>query len=101
MSDLFESNDLVDNVPEFSVSDISRAIKKMIEGEFSYVKIRGELGRVSKPASGHIYLDIKDEKSVLSGIVWKPNFQIICSSRRRYGGCSNRKNDGVWWTIKI
>ena len=77
MSDLFESNDLVDNVPEFSVSDISRAIKKMIEGEFSYVKIRGELGRVSKPASGHIYLDIKDEKSVLSGIVWKPNIQSL------------------------
>ena len=57
MSDLFDANDLVENIPEFSVSDLSVAIKRSIEGEFSHVRVKGEIGRVSKPASGHLYLD--------------------------------------------
>jgi exodeoxyribonuclease VII large subunit len=59
------------NSPEFSVTEISGAIKRVIEGEFSHVRIKGEVGRVSKPRSGHIYLDLKDDKSVISGVIWK------------------------------
>jgi exodeoxyribonuclease VII large subunit len=59
------------NSPEFSVSDISGAIKRLIEGEFSHVRIRGEVGRVSRPRSGHVYLDLKDDRAVISGIMWK------------------------------
>lgn len=59
------------NQPEFSVSEISGAIKRVIEGEFSHVRIRGEIGRVSFPRSGHVYLDLKDERAVLSGVIWK------------------------------
>ena len=77
MTDLFDANDLDENIPEFSVSDISVAIKRHIEGSFSYVRVKGELGRVTKPASGHIYLDIKDEKSVLAGIIWKGTDQNL------------------------
>ena len=77
MIDLFDANDLDENIPEFSVSDISVAIKRHIEGSFSYVRVKGELGRVTKPASGHIYLDIKDEKSVLAGIIWKGTDQNL------------------------
>jgi exodeoxyribonuclease VII large subunit len=33
--------------------------------------VRGELGRVSRPRSGHVYLDLKDDRSVISGIIWK------------------------------
>ena len=77
MSDLFDANDLVENIPEFSVSDLSVAIKRSIEGEFSHVRVKGEIGRVSKPASGHLYLDIKDEKSVLAGIIWKGTAQNL------------------------
>ena len=77
MSDLFEANDLAENVPEFSVSDLSVAIKRSIEGEFSHVRVKGEIGRVSKPASGHLYLDIKDKKSVLAGIIWKGTVQAL------------------------
>lgn len=71
MSDLFEDPREGANEPEFSVSEISGAIKRVIEGEFSHVRIRGELGRVSFPRSGHVYLDLKDEKSVISGVIWK------------------------------
>ena len=35
------------------------------------MRIKGEVGRVSRPRSGHIYLDLKDDKSVISGVIWK------------------------------
>ena len=60
-----------DNVLEVTVSELSFAIKRAIEEGFSYVRVRGELGRISRPASGHIYLDLKDEKAVLSGVIWR------------------------------
>ncbi|GBE42119.1 MAG TPA: exodeoxyribonuclease VII large subunit [Rhizobiales bacterium] len=59
------------NVLELTVSELSFAIKRAIEDGFSYVRVRGELGRVVRPASGHVYLDLKDEKAVLSGIIWR------------------------------
>ena len=59
------------NAAEFTVSEISYAVKSSIEDQFGYVRVRGELGRVSRPASGHIYLDLKDEKSVLNGVIWR------------------------------
>ncbi len=60
-----------DNVLEVTVSELSFAVKRAIEEGFSYVRVRGELGRISRPASGHIYLDLKDEKAVLSGVIWR------------------------------
>jgi len=71
MMDLLD--DPVDGVnsPEFSVTELSGAIKRVIEGEFSHVRIKGEVGRVSRPRSGHIYLDLKDDKSVINGVIWK------------------------------
>lgn len=75
MSDMFE--DPIDdpspgnNAPEFTVSEISGAVKKTLEGGFSRIRVRGEVGRVSQPRSGHIYLDLKDDRSVLAGVIWK------------------------------
>ncbi|MDP5086143.1 MAG: exodeoxyribonuclease VII large subunit [Yoonia sp.] len=74
MNDLFEDAP-ADNTPEFTVSEISGAVKKAIEGGFSHVRIRGEVGRVSRPGSGHIYLDLKDDRSVLSAVIWKGRAQ--------------------------
>ncbi|QFT63998.1 exodeoxyribonuclease VII large subunit [Roseivivax sp. THAF30] len=59
------------NTPEFTVSEISGAVKRTIEGAFGHVRIRGEVGRVSRPRSGHVYLDLKDDRSVISGVMWK------------------------------
>ncbi|GAA0779095.1 exodeoxyribonuclease VII large subunit [Roseibium denhamense] len=59
------------NIAEFSVSEISFSIKRTMEDAFGYVRVRGELGRISRPGSGHIYLDLKDDRAVLSGVVWK------------------------------
>ena len=63
--------DKASNIAEFSVSEISFSIKRTMEDTFGYVRVRGELGRISRPGSGHIYLDLKDERSVLSGVIWK------------------------------
>ena len=71
MSDLIDSPGQGENAPEFSVSELSSVLKKMIEGEFSNVRIRGEVGRVSRPASGHLYFDLKDDKSVIASVTWR------------------------------
>ena len=71
MSDLIDDPTPGENAPEFSVSDLSGVIKRMIEGEFSHVRVKGELGRVSRPRSGHVYLDLKDDRAVLAGVIWK------------------------------
>ncbi|MEE2773437.1 MAG: exodeoxyribonuclease VII large subunit [Pseudomonadota bacterium] len=73
MSNFLESVKISENVPEFTVSDISYVLKQMIEGEFSNVRVRGELGRVTRPTSGHVYFEIKDNKSILSAVVWRAN----------------------------
>lgn len=59
------------NVAEYSVSELSGAIKRTMEDTYGRVRVRGELGRVSRPASGHIYLDLKDDRAVLAGVIWK------------------------------
>ena len=71
MSDLIEDDGPGGNLPELSVSEISGAVKRVIEGEFGRVRVRGELGRISRPRSGHVYLDLKDDRSVLAGVIWK------------------------------
>jgi exodeoxyribonuclease VII large subunit len=61
----------VTNLPEFTVSEISGAIKRTLEGEFGRVRVRGEITEMKRYPSGHIYFSLKDESAKLSGIVWK------------------------------
>ena len=70
MSDLFESP-AASNSPEFTVSELSGAVKKVIEGEFGLVRVRGEVGRVSRPSSGHLYFALKDDRATLDAVSWK------------------------------
>lgn len=78
MSDLIEDGPLFDdggdpgrNTPEFTVSELSGAVKKAVESGFAHVRVRGEVGRVSRPRSGHVYLDLKDDRAVLAAVIWK------------------------------
>ena len=64
-------NDDLINSLEYTVSELSTSIKRIIEDNFDYIRLKAEVGRVSKPKSGHIYLDLKDDTSVISGIIWK------------------------------
>ena len=71
MSDLLDDPRAGANEPEFTVSEISSAVKRTIEGTFDHVRIRGEVGRVVHARSGHLYFDIKDDRSVLGCTAWK------------------------------
>ena len=66
-----------DNLVELTVSELSGQVKRLVEDSFGRVRVRGELGRVSRPASGHVYFDVKDEKAVLSGVMWKGTAQKL------------------------
>lgn len=77
-----KENILIDNlVPaketatEFSVSEISNLIRKNLEHNFAYVKVRGEISGLKIAPSGHVYLSLKDENSVLAVVCWKNVFQ--------------------------
>ena len=60
-----------ENAPEFSVTEISGAVKRVVEGEFGHVRVRGEVGRVFAARSGHLYFDLKDDRNVLASVAWK------------------------------
>jgi exodeoxyribonuclease VII large subunit len=50
---------------------LSLALRRTIEDAYGYVRVRGELGNVKYHSSGHIYLDLKDDRACLAGIVWR------------------------------
>ncbi len=61
----------VSNIPEYSVSEISGAVKRTLEGAFARVRVRGEITEMKRYPSGHIYLSLKDEGGKLAGVIWK------------------------------
>ena len=72
--DLIDDDDDVPargNAPELSVSEISSALKRTIEDAFGRVRVRAEVGRVFRARSGHLYFDLKDDRSVLAAVAWK------------------------------
>ena len=71
MSDLIDDPRPGQNMPEFSVSEISGAVKRTLEDRFGRIRVRGEVGRVFRARSGHLYYDIKDDRNVLACITWK------------------------------
>src|SRR5665647_3099464 len=59
------------NIPEYTVSEISGAVKRTLEGAFGRVRVRGEITELKRYPSGHIYFSLKDEGGKLAGVVWK------------------------------
>ncbi len=59
------------NIPEFTVSELSFALKREIETGFPRVRVRGEISQPSFPRSGHCYFRLKDENAVLDAVCWK------------------------------
>ena len=59
------------NNPVYSVGEFSHVIKKLVETNFSYVRIRGEVSRPSFPGSGHVYFTLKDSDGTIAAIIWK------------------------------
>ncbi len=58
------------NIPEFEVSEFNRQFKDIIETNFNYVRIKGEISEIKTATKGQIYLTLKDQDSILSGVIW-------------------------------
>jgi len=60
-----------DNALALSVGELSSKLKRMVEGEFGHVRLRGEISGYKRVASGHAYLCLKDDSAVIDGVIWK------------------------------
>lgn len=60
-----------DNALALSVGELSGRLKRMVEGEFGHVRLRGEISGYKRATSGHAYLCLKDDVAVIDGVMWK------------------------------
>ena len=80
------------NLVEYTVSELSRALRRSIEENFAYVRVRGEISGWKRHSSGHCYLALKDSEAVLDAVCWrttairlglKPEdgMEVVCTGR--------------------
>ncbi len=62
---------VADNAPAYTVSELAFALKRTLEDTYGFVRLRGELSKVTRHASGHVYLTLKDDRAAIDGVVWK------------------------------
>jgi exodeoxyribonuclease VII large subunit len=84
MSDPFEDSPRLvaeavpgDNSAAESVSELSNRLKRMVEGEFGRVRLRGEISGWKRATSGHCYLSLKDDQAVIDGVMWKGQAALL------------------------
>lgn len=66
------------NIPEWSVSELSAALKRTVEDAFGYVRVRGEISGYRGPhSSGHVYFCLKDEGARIDAVIWRTAFGRI------------------------
>ncbi|MCR4265539.1 exodeoxyribonuclease VII large subunit [Nitratireductor sp. ZSWI3] len=77
MTDLPQT-DSPSNVAEFSVSEISGALKRMVEDAFGHVRVRGEVSGYRGPhSSGHAYFSLKDDRARIEAVIWRGVFSKL------------------------
>jgi exodeoxyribonuclease VII large subunit len=60
------------NAPEFTVSELSSALKRTVEDAYGHVRVRGEISGFRGPhSSGHCYFALKDESAKIEAVIWK------------------------------
>ena len=65
------------NAPYLTVEELSQAVKRTVETAFDFVRVRGEISQPRTPASGHVYLTLKDDRNALSAVIWKGTAQRL------------------------
>lgn len=66
-----------DNALAVTVSELAGRLKRVVEGEFGFVRLRGEISGWKRAASGHAYLALKDEGAVIDGVMWKGQVNLL------------------------
>jgi exodeoxyribonuclease VII large subunit len=60
------------NAPEYTVSELSSALKRTVEDAYGHVRVRGEISGFRGPhSSGHCYFALKDENAKIEAVIWK------------------------------
>ena len=59
------------NIPEFTVSELSGALRRTVEEAFDHVRVRGEISGFKRHSSGHLYFSLKDSDAVMDAVCWK------------------------------
>ena len=75
-----EIRETASNLGEFTVSEISHALKRTIEDRFGHVRVRGEISGFRGPhSSGHCYFSLKDEGAKIDAVIWRGSFNRLRS----------------------
>ena len=70
------------NIPEWTVSELSAALKKTVEDAYGFVRVRGEITGYRGPhSSGHVYFALKDEGAKIDAVIWRARSAASASSR--------------------
>ena len=65
----------LDNVVEWTVSELSAALRRTVEDAYGFVRVRGEIsGFKGQHSSGHAYFTLKDEGARLEAVIWKSSY---------------------------
>ncbi len=75
MSDLPGESD--SNAKAYSVSELAFALKRTLEESYGFVRLRGELSKVTFHGNGHVYLTLKDDRASIDGVVWKGSVRAL------------------------
>lgn len=60
------------NAPEFTVSELSSALRRTVEDAYGHVRVRGEISGFKGPhSSGHCYFALKDDSAKIEAVIWK------------------------------
>jgi exodeoxyribonuclease VII large subunit len=66
------------NIAEFTVSELSNAIRRTLEGTYAYVRLRGEVsGFRGVHGSGHCYFTLKDDKARIDAVIWRNTLSTL------------------------
>ncbi|MDB5448546.1 MAG: xseA [Phenylobacterium sp.] len=71
MSELAPETETSGNAQPYSVSELAFALKRTLEDAYGFVRLRGELSKITHHSNGHVYLTLKDERAAIDGVVWK------------------------------
>src|SRR5579884_2125008 len=92
MNDLPLAAPLQLNLPEYTVSELSAALRRSIEDGFGHVRVRGEVSGWKRHGSGHCYFALKDADAVLDAVCWRmtalrlavrpeDGMEVVCTGR--------------------
>lgn len=71
---IMTSMDPLESQAVMTVSQLNARIKRLLEANFAYVWVLGEISNLRIPTSGHAYFTLKDQQSQIRAVMFRPQF---------------------------